>query len=292
VERAARATKAFGVITPDANLSILFTELPLLQRPAAAARCGFQFVELWWPFGEAVPRQTQLRELADALNEAGVSLVALNFHAGDISAGERGLFSIRGEQQRLKDNIQVAVEFAEPLGCKAFNALYGNRISGVDPAAQDDLATENLAYAATAAERIAGIVLIETQNAGDSPRYPLTRAAEAVDVIERVERASGATNLRFLADLYHLHRAGEDLARTVSAVGRRLGHVQVADDPGRHQPGSGETDFRFALTALRAAGYQGYLGLEYRPLGPSADSFDWLALEPWDACVNWRGAPA
>lgn len=277
-------------IRPDVNLSILFTELPLLQRPAAAAACGFVAVEFWWPFHESVPKGEQLRDLAEALEAASVSLVGLNFDAGDMAAGDRGLVSLPGEEKRLRENIEVAIEFAEPLGCRAFNALYGNRLEGADPLAQDELAIENLSYAATAAQRIGGMVLIETQNTADSPRYPLTRAAEAVDVIERVERVSGTANLKLLADLYHLHRMGEDLAGTVTTFADRIGHVQIADDPGRHQPGTGEIDFAPALAALAEVGYQGYLGLEYRPLGPSAESFGWLSLDPWDAGVSWQGS--
>jgi hydroxypyruvate isomerase len=215
-------------IRPDVNLSILFTELPLLQRPAAAAACGFVAVEFWWPFHESVPKGEQLRDLAEALEAASVSLVGLNFDAGDMAAGDRGLVSLPGEEKRLRENIEVAIEFAEPLGCRAFNALYGNRLEGADPLAQDELAIENLSYAATAAQRIGGMVLIETQNTADSPRYPLTRAAEAVDVIERVELASGASNVKLLADLYHLHRMGEDLAGTVTTFADRIGHVQIA----------------------------------------------------------------
>lgn len=277
-------------ITPDANLSILFTELPLLQRPAAAASCGFVAVELWWPFQESVPKAEQLRDLAEALGSAGVRLVSLNFDAGDMAGGDRGLVSLPGEEKRLRENIEVAIEFADPLGCRAFNALYGNRLEGTDPLAQDELAIENLSYAAMVAHRIGGKILIETQNTDDCPRYPLTRASEVVDVIEQVERASGVTNLKLLADLYHLHRMGEDLAGMVTTLADLIGHVQIADDPGRHQPSTGEIDFAPALAALTEAAYQGYLGLEYRALGPSAESFGWLSRAPWDAAVDWQGS--
>jgi hydroxypyruvate isomerase len=275
-------------IKPDVNLSILFAELALPQRPAAAAACGFEAVELWWPFDRSVPREAQLRDLAEALHEAGTSLVGLNFDAGDMASGDRGLVSLPGQQTRLRENIEVAIDFAEPLGCKAFNALYGNRLEGTDPSIQDELAIENLSYAATAVQRIGGMVLVETQNTQDSPRYPLTRSADAMAVIERVEQACGAGNVNLLADLYHLHRMGENLAATVTAFAERIGHVQVADDPGRHQPGTGDIDFGPALSALASVGYEGYLGLEYRSLGPSSDSFGWLSLHPWTAGITWR----
>jgi hydroxypyruvate isomerase len=273
----------------DVNLSVLFTELPLLHRPAAAAACGFTAVEFRWPFRESVPTRQRLRDLAVALQAARVSMVALNFDAGDIASGDRGLISLPSKKGALRENIDVAIEFAEPLGCRAFNALYGNRLGGADPLAQNELAIDNLAYAAAAAEQIGGIVLIETQNAADSPLYPLTRASEAVDLIRQVEEASGTTNVKLLVDLYHLHRSGEDLAGTVASCADRIGHVQIADDPGRHQPGSGEIDFAPAIAALIEVGYQGYLGLEYQPLGPSAESFAWLSEAPWASAVSLQG---
>jgi len=109
-------------------------------------------------------------------------------------------------------------------------------------------------------------------------------------VIERVERASGAGNVKLLSDLYCPHRMGKDLAATVRTFADRIGHVQIADDPGRHQPGSGEMNFAPAVAALTEAGYQCYLGLEYRPLGPSAETLGWLSLDPWDAGVSWQGS--
>lgn len=277
-------------LTPDVNLSIVFTELPLLQRPAAVAACGFVAAELWWPFHESVPKQWQLCALADALENASVRLVSLTFAAGDMAAGDRGLVSLPGQENRLRENIEVAIAFAQPLGCRAFNALYGNRLESADPGAQDERAIENLSYAATAAQRIGGEVLIETQNTTDSPCYPLTRAAEAVAVIERLERASSASNVKLLFDLDHLHRMGENLPVMVRLFAERIGHVQIADDPGRHQPGTGDINFGPALAALSPAGYQGCLGLEYRPLGPSAESFGWLSLDPWDEIVSRQGS--
>ena len=266
-------------VRPDVNLSVIFAELPLLRRPAAAAACGFDAVELWWPFTSASPSGPEIEDLVDALGEAGVSLIALNFDAGTMADGERGLVSIPGQERRFRDSVDTAVGFAEQVGCRAFNALYGNRVTGVEPQAQDDLALENLTYATEAASRIGGVVLIETQNAADSPRYPMRRLADAITVVDRVSKLAGVRNIALLADLYHLHRAGEDLAGTVTKFASRIAHVQVADDPGRHQPGTGAINFETALSALTAAGYDGYIGLEYNPLGPSADSFAWLQME-------------
>jgi hydroxypyruvate isomerase len=260
----------------DINLSILFTELPLLERPAAAAAAGFTEIELWWPFEGPTPGDAEADALARAIRDAGVSLVGLNFDAGHMPGGDRGLLSRPGQSARFRDNIDAATGFAAELGCRALNALYGNREEGVDPRAQDDLALENLALAAVAADRIGAIVLIEALNTPENPRYPLVTAADAVAVADKVDAETGLGNATFLCDLYHLARNGEDLPVVIDTYADRIGHVQIADTPGRGQPGTGELDFEDLFRRLAAAGYTGRVGLEYKPVGPSADSLGWL----------------
>src|SRR5689334_14501182 len=145
----------------EVNCSILFTELPLLQRPEAAKRAGFDGVEFWWPFAEAVPGDKDVDAFVAAVQDAGVQLVGLNFFAGDMPGGDRGLVSWPARASEFRDNIDVTIGIGERLGCKAFNALYGNRVDGVSPDEQDDLGTENLTLAAGAASRIGGTVLVE-----------------------------------------------------------------------------------------------------------------------------------
>ena len=261
----------------DVNLSILFTELPLLERPAAARAAGFSAVELWWPFDVAVPTDREVDALVAAAQDAGVRLVGLNFFAGDMPGGDRGLVSWPARAGELRDNLDVAVGLGQRLGCTAFNALYGNRVDGSTPEAQDDLATEQLALAAAAAGRVGGVVLVEAVSG--APRYPLRTAADAVAVLDRVERETGAANLRFLCDLYHLAVNGDDLDKVIATHTGRTGHVQIADAPGRHQPGTGRLDLDGHLRRLATAGYDGWVGLEYTPSGASADSFDWLPPE-------------
>lgn len=263
----------------DVNLSILFTELPLLERPAAAADAGFDAVEFWWPFDTPVPADRDIDAFVRSLADAGVQLVGLNFDAGDMPGGDRGLVSWPRQARRFSDNIDIAVGIAERTGCAALNALYGNRVDDVDQQHQDELATDNLVRAAEAAARIGAVVLVEALNSYESPRYPLTSSDSVLEVLDRVERAGGVRNVAFLADLYHLGRMGEDLAAVVRSHAHRIGHVQIADAPGRHQPGTGELDLDGALSVLQDVGYTGYVGLEYTPSGPSADSFDWLPVE-------------
>ncbi|MGW2594263.1 TIM barrel protein [Streptomyces sp. NPDC001515] len=263
----------------DVNLSILFTELPLLERPAAAAAAGFTAVELWWPWiDDPTPEQAQLDALKRALDDAGTRLVGLNFYAGRLPGPDRGALSVPGEEsERFRANIEVAAGFAASVGCTALNALYGNRIDGVDPAVQDALALENLTEAARAADRIGAVLLIETLNKPESPDYPLVSAEAAIEVVDRVNAATGLGNAKFLLDLYHLSMNGEDLGRVISAYADRTGHVQIADNPGRGAPGTGSLPLERLLDELTKAEYEGWVGLEYKPGDrPSAASFDWL----------------
>jgi len=179
--------------------------------------------------------------------------------------------------REFRDNTDVVAGIGEATGCRAFNALYGNRLDGVDPAVQDDLAAENLALAAKAVARIGGTVLVESVS-GPQP-YPLRTAADAIQVIDRAQAEGGVDNVAFLGDLYHLSVNGDDLDKVVASYPARTGHVQIADAPGRHEPGTGALDLDGCLAQLERAGYRGCVGLEYVPSGSSADSFGWLPRE-------------
>ncbi|MGW4914357.1 TIM barrel protein [Streptomyces sp. NPDC004270] len=266
----------------NVNLSILFSELPLLERPAAAAAAGFGAVELWWPWVDSpTPERSELDALKSAIEDAGVRLTGLNFYAGQLPGPDRGALSIPGaESERFRANIEAAAGFAQSLGCKALNALYGNRVEGVDPAEQDALALENLALAARAADRIGAVLLIETLNRPESPRYPLVSAPAGVGVVDKVNEATGLGNARFLMDLYHLSMNGEDLPSVIERYAAKTGHVQIADNPGRGAPGTGSLPLEELLDQLRKAGYDSWVGLEYKPGDrPSADTFGWLPVE-------------
>ena len=260
----------------DANLSILFTELPLLDRPAAARAAGFDAVEMWWPFPVPEPPDREIDALLRRIADAGVRLVGLNFDAGDMGAGERGLASLTGGSARFRANIDVAVGIAEATGCRVLNALYGNRDPGVDPRAQDELAVANVTLAAEAARRCGATVVVEPLNSVDNPDYPLTSSTAALAFADRV----GAGNVALLADLYHLAVMGEDPVDVIERHADRFGHVQIADAPGRGQPGTGTIPYAKVLAALDRSGYTGRVGLEYRPVGPSADSFGWIEEMP------------
>ncbi|MFI6088549.1 TIM barrel protein [Streptomyces sp. NPDC051218] len=263
----------------NVNLSILFTELPLLERPAAAAAAGFTAVELWWPWVDApTPEQSELDALRAAITDAGVELVGLNFYAGQLPGPDRGALSIPGEEsEKFRANLSVAADFAESLGCKALNALYGNRVEGVDPAVQDELALENLALAAREADRVGAVLLIEALNKPESPRSPIVSADAAIAVIDKVNSATGLGNAKFLMDLYHLSMNGEDLPAVIDRYVAQTAHVQIADNPGRGAPGTGSLPLEELLDQLQKAGYEGWVGLEYKPGDrPSSEAFGWL----------------
>ena len=266
----------------EVNCSILFTELPLLQRPAAAKAAGFDAVEFWWPFATAVPGDAEVDQFVRAIDDAGVSLVGLNFFAGDMPGGDRGPVSWPARSVEFRDNIPLVAAIGERLGCKAFNALYGNRsddAAGVSAERQDDLAAENLALAAQGVAGIGGTVLLEPVSG--APRYPLLTAADAATVVARVSADGGPTNIGLLADLYHLAVNGDDVDKAIAAYTGPPGgiaHVQIADAPGRNEPGTGDLPLDRQLSDLQAAGYTGWVGLEYKPSDPadSAASFGWL----------------
>jgi hydroxypyruvate isomerase len=258
----------------DVNCSILFTELPLLWRPAAAKAAGFDAVEFWWPWTEMAPADKDADSFVAAIEDAGVRLVSLNFHAGDMAAGDRGLVSIPSAAAAFRENVTACAEIAGRTGCRLLNAPYGNRVDGVDPAWQDEVAIENLMIAASAAAPAGATVLVEAINSVDIPRFPIDSSDAAIALIGKIP----ADNVAFLADLYHLATMGEDLPAKLAEYGDRIGHVQIADSPGRGMPGTGMLDFEPLLEQLAAQGYAGSVGLEYIPLdqADSSTSFGWL----------------
>lgn len=260
------------------NCSMLFTELSLLERPAAAAAEGFGAVEFWWPWPEQpVPSDREADAFVRAIEDAGVQLTGLNFFAGDLAGPDCGVLSIPARSQQFRDNIEATVEIGRRLGVGAFNALYGNRVDDATPQEQDALALENLALAAKAADRRGATVLVEPVS-GPKP-YPLRTADDAVRVVDAV-RAHGAPNVGFLCDLFHLANNGDDVQRAIETHAAKVAHVQIADAPGRGEPGTGSLDLARHLGALQERGYAGWVGLEYKPTtATTPESFGWLPRE-------------
>ncbi|HEY1822441.1 MAG TPA: TIM barrel protein [Trebonia sp.] len=258
----------------DVNCSILFTELPLTERARAARDAGFGGVEFWWPWAAMVPSDAEVDAFVASIADAGVKLVSLNFHTGDMAAGERGIVSHPARRRAFRENVEAAAEIAGRTGCTRLNAPYGLRVPGTAAAEQDDVATENLAFAAEAVGKVGASVLVESINSVDIPGFPVDTSGKALEVITKV----GAPNIGFLADLYHLAKMEEDVAQVLSAYRDSILHVQVADPPGRGAPGTGTLDFEPLFSQLADQGYGGWVGLEYVPSDParSATSFGWL----------------
>jgi hydroxypyruvate isomerase len=260
-----------------ANCSILFTELPLLQRPAAAKAAGFDAVEFWWPWpDQPVPPEADVDAFVRAIRDAGVQLVGLNFFAGDLAGPDCGVLSIPSRSSQFRDNIPVTIGIGEQLQVSAFNALYGNRVDDATVAEQDELARENIGRAADAAAMIGATVLIEAVS-GPKP-YPLRTADDAVAVVDAV-RVAGHPNVAFLLDLFHLANNGDDLDAAIAKHSDVAGHVQIADCPGRGEPGSGKVPLDRHLADLAARGYRGWVGLEYKPTTDTETSLAWLPRE-------------
>lgn len=256
-----------------ANCSMLFGEWPLLQRAGAARAAGFDAVEFWWPFDKAVPSDANVAAFISSIADAGVELVGLNFFGGELLGPDCGVLSNPDRSQEFRDSVDIAIGIADELNVSVLNALYGDRSSPVSTQAQDNLAIENLVLAAQAAHSVGATVLIEPISGRRG--YPVRTAADVVTIIDRCH-AVGAQNIGLLCDLYHLAANGADLDLVMSHYATRIAHVQIADFPGRAEPGSGTLDFDRYLIKLERAGYSGWVSLEYRPKESTLASLSWL----------------
>jgi len=248
-----------------ANLSMLFAEHPLKERFHAAAEAGFTAVEIQFPY--SIPAA----ELAGLLDCYGLRLVLHNFPAGDWPAGERGLAILPDRIAEFRASVDQALDYARQTGCSRLNCL-----SGITPAALDerplyDTFIANLGYAADRLADHGVTLLIEPINNIDMPGFFLNRMSQALDVLDRVNH----DNLRILFDVYHMHIMGEDILSTLDAYGQTIGHVQIADHPGRHEPGSGGIPFADIFARLDAIGYDGWIGCEYHPQDTTLAGLTW-----------------
>jgi hydroxypyruvate isomerase len=254
----------------SANVSILFKEAPFLERFGRAREAGFSAVEFWWPLGE------DLEEVEAAVSDAGLSVALFNFDAGDMPGGERGLVSDPERVDRFRKNVPVALEMAQRLGCRRMNVLVGHEKDGMGREEQLSLARENVAFAADEAQEAGVTVLVEAVNTFENGPYLLHTTEQAVEFV----RGVGRENVGIQHDLYHMQRMEGNLVATLREHVGVIGHVQIADSPGRGEPGTGEIRYPFVLAELERLGYDGYVGLEYNPTtGITEESFGWLPEE-------------
>lgn len=239
-----------------ANVSTLFTDRPLLQRFAAARAAGFTAVEIQFPYAEPA------EAIAQALHDNGLSLQLMNLPPGDWAAGERGMASHPGREAEFRASVALAIEYAQALGAPRLHCLAGKRREGVSAAQARETFIHNLHFATAAFAAEGRTLLLEPINPFDMPGYWLNTVGEAIDLIDAV----GAPNLQLQYDLYHQQRVRGELVGTLQQRLAHIGHIQIADNPGRGEPGSGEIAWANVLAAIEASGYRGWVGLEYFPL--------------------------
>lgn len=254
-----------------ANLSMLFTEQPLIERPRAAAEAGFAAVEIQFPY--AVPAS----ELRAALEAAGMPLLLINLPAGDLLDGGPGLAGVPERQAAFEAALAEALDYARVVRPRCVNVLPGRLVEGVSREAALACLAGNLRRTAEAFAALGIRVLAEAINPLDMPGFLVSTPEDLLALLAAVDHPNCAAQL----DLYHMARQGLDLPACIAALAGRIGHVQFADCPGRGAPGTGALDFAAARTALQAAGYDGWLAAEYRPgEGGTAASLTWLAQWP------------
>ena len=250
-----------------ANLSFLFTDVPFPERFARAAAAGFKGVEYLFPYEHAAS------DVAEWLRANDLEQVLFNLSAGDWAAGERGLACLPQRQGEFAESVEQALDYAMVLDCPCVHCLSGLRPAGVDEAELEATYIANLRFAADRFATIGATVMIEPINSRiDMPGYWLDDVAKGFRLLEAVDR----NNVKLQYDIYHAQIIAGDLARTLEANLPRIGHIQIADNPGRHEPGSGEINYPFLFDLLDRLGYDGWIGCEYKPLTTTEAGLGWL----------------
>ena len=249
-----------------ANLTMMFTEVPFLDRFEAAAEAGFKAVEFLFPYAfeaEVIKRK---------LDANGLTLVLHNLPAGNWEAGERGIACHPDRVDEFRAGVIRAIAYAQVLGVEQLNCLAGKVPAGATDEALRNTFVDNLRYAAKALKAAGLRLLIEPVNTFDIPGFYLNRTAQAISILDEV----GADNAFLQYDLYHAQRMEGELAATAQTQLPRIGHIQLADNPGRHEPGTGEINYPFLCAHLDRIGYGGWIGCEYKPATTTQAGLGWL----------------
>ena len=248
-----------------ANLTMLFTELPFMQRFEAAAKAGFEAVEYLFPY------PFDRNELAAALKANGLVQVLHNLPAGDWDAGERGIACHPGRVSEFREGVARAIEYATTLGCPQLNCLVGKLPAGATHQDVQPTLVENLRFAARELEKAGLKLLVEPINTFDIPGFFLTRTDQALALLYEV----GSDNLRIQYDIYHAQRMEGELGNNLGKHLARIGHIQLADNPGRGEPGTGEINYPWLFRHIDAIGYTGWIGCEYKPRTSTTEGLGW-----------------
>ncbi|KEA64196.1 Hydroxypyruvate isomerase [Marinobacterium lacunae] len=249
-----------------ANLSMLFCEHPFMERFDAAARAGFKAVETQFPY--AWPAESQRAEL----ERLGLKQVLINLPAGDWEAGERGIACHPDRVEEFRAGVGQAIEYAQTLGCTRINCLAGIQPADVSDEQAHGVFVANLAYAAGQLEAAGMELVIEAINTRDIPGFFLHATDQAASIIEQV----GASNLGIQYDIYHMQMMGEDTAAQFKRHQGMIRHIQFADAPGRHEPGTGSIDFTSLFKLIDGSRYTGWVSCEYKPVGDTAAGLGWI----------------
>jgi hydroxypyruvate isomerase len=249
-----------------ANLSMLFTELPFMERFAAAKSAGFEAVEYLFPYA------FDKTELAKALKDNGLKQVLHNLPAGNWDAGDRGMACDPARVEEFRSGVTQGIEYATALGCPQLNCLAGKLPAGVSTDNARATLVANLAFAAEKL-KVAGLrLLMEPINYFDIPGFFLNRTDQAAAIQDDV----GSDNLFIQYDIYHAQRMEGELGNTLKNNLARIGHIQLADNPGRNEPGTGEINYAWLFKHLDAIGYTGWIGCEYKPKTHTLDGLGWI----------------
>ena len=248
-----------------ANLTMLFTELPFMQRFEAAAKAGFEAVEYLFPY------PFTKEDLVAALQANGLKQVLHNLPAGDWDAGERGIACHPDRVEEFRAGVDRAIEYATALGCPQVNCLAGKLPAGVSEADARKTLVENLRFAAKKLQAANIRLLIEPINTFDIPGFFVNRTDQALAILDEVD--SG--NLFVQYDIYHAQRMEGELGNTLSKQFARIGHIQLADNPGRGEPGTGEINYAWLFKHIDSLGYTGWIGCEYKPRATTAEGLGW-----------------
>ncbi len=249
-----------------ANLSMLFTEAPLLERFERAARSGFSTVELQFPY------EAPAQAIRDRLVANRLTMVLHNLPAGDWAGGERGIACLPDRVEEFRAGVGQAIGYAQVLGVKQLNCLAGKAPAGVPDAVVRQTFVDNLKFAAAALKEAGLKLLIEPVNNFDVPGFWLNNSRLALSVMDEV----GADNLFLQYDIYHAQRSEGEIGATLTKHLARIGHIQVADNPGRNEPGTGEINYGFLFEHLVKIGYKGHVGCEYKPATTTEAGLAWL----------------
>ena len=250
----------------SANLALLWSEIPFLERFAAAAKAGFDAVEYLFPYS------FEPEDLERRLRENGLQQDLFNLPAGDFDGGERGSANDPSRRDEFREGVERALRYADALGCRKLNCLAGLDLVSVPWEDQFECLVENLAHAAARIGADGRTLMFEMLNTKDTPGF----FVGSFPLVERILDGVQDPHLRFQCDLYHLQRSNGDLVRAIEFLGARIGHYQIADAPDRHEPGTGEIAYPYVFRAIDRTGYEGFIGLEYRPSGATDESFAWI----------------